>query len=83
MLQMAVIAPTMWHSYMILHTLITRGVFPGKVPDQWLDEQNLSVCNHCQQLVAKFCHMNMHYITVCVCMCAIHAQRINPIPVYM
>ena len=33
--------------------LHTRGVFPGKVPDQWLDEQNLSICNCCQQLVAR------------------------------
>ena len=27
--------------------------------------------------------LNMHYITACVCMCAINAQRINPMGHYM
>ena len=44
------IAPTMWRTHMSQHA---KGVFPGTVPDSWLNEQDASICNHCRQLVSK------------------------------
>ena len=43
------IAPTMWRSHMGLHA---RGLFLGEVPEEWLQEQGLYICE-CRALVAK------------------------------
>ena len=50
------IAPTMWRQHMSLHA---RRLFPGPIPNSWLQEQNRFVCPNCQQLVANS-HSSSH-----------------------
>ena len=44
------LAPTMWQNHMTLHA---RGLFPGAVPNFWLEEQDMHCCASCHQLVAN------------------------------
>ena len=44
------IAPTMWRSHMTLHA---KGIFPGGIPNFWLEEQDVYCCASCHQLVAN------------------------------
>ena len=44
------LASTMWRNHMTLHA---RVLFPGAVPNFWLEEQDLHCCASCHQLVAN------------------------------
>ena len=44
------IAPTIWRHHMTGHL---RGIYQGKVPVAWLQEQSLRSCNHCSSFVAS------------------------------
>ena len=65
------IAPTMWRTHMSQHA---KGVFPGRVPDSWLNEQDVSICNHCRQLVSKS-RMTSHTQVYCICL---YHSLLNP-----
>ena len=40
----------MWRSHMTLHA---KGIFPGAIPNFWLEEQDVCCCASCHQLVAN------------------------------
>ena len=44
------IAPSMWKAHMTLHV---QGVFSGDVPNFWLEENDVSICHLCHQLVSN------------------------------
>ena len=44
------IAPSMWRTHVNSHAM---GVLPGSVPDTWLQDFNLYICQHCHSLVAN------------------------------
>ena len=68
------IAPSMWRIHMNSHT---RGVLSGNVPDTWLQQFNMSICQHCHSLVANsqlLLHENQ-------CISGLHANMtISPTP---
>ena len=65
------IAPTMWRHHMSLHA---KGLLPGSVPVNWLNEHGLFQCLDCNNLVAES-HRSSHQVK---CTHIVHVDSESP-----